>query len=292
MLLLQGQAAALGLERLAALNALSDAEFAVYSQRGEDGILEWLLQRVPVGSRRFIEFGVESYCEANTRFLLLNRNWKGLVIDGSPTNVEAIRKDPMFYSYGLTAICRFITRENINSLFRDAGFEGEIGVLSIDIDGNDYWVWEAIDCVNPAIVVCEYNAVFGDAYPVTIPYNKDFQRTAAHFSNLYYGASIGALIGLARKKGYVFLGTTSHANDAFFIRQDLAHHVVDRIERKVAAPSLVRESRGPDGNLTFLSGAARLQCIAGLPVLRLDNDEIVKLGDLASPYSEAWLSEM
>lgn len=144
ILLLEGKAAAFRLGSLETLNVLSDAEFTVYSQRGEDGILEWLLQRVPIGSKRFIEFGVDRYVEANTRFLLLNRNWKGLVIDASPTNVAAIHDDPIYYSYGLTAVCSFVTRENINRLFLGAGFGGDIGVLSIDIDGNDYWVWEAI----------------------------------------------------------------------------------------------------------------------------------------------------
>ena len=122
----------------------------------------------------FIEFGVETYRESNTRFLLVKDNWRGLVIDGSETNVASIRALSEYWRHDLTAVASFITRDNINDLFADAGFTGEVGLLSIDIDGNDYWVWEAIDVVSPVIVVVEYNSVFGPEAQVTVPYAADF----------------------------------------------------------------------------------------------------------------------
>ena len=128
------------------------------------------------------------FSESNTRFLLRKDNWRGLVIDGSPTNVSSIRRLPEFWQHELTAVASFITRDNINDLFRDAGYTGEIGLLSIDIDGNDYWVWEAIEVVSPVIVVVEYNSVFGPDATVTVPYDPAFTRRAAHHSNLYFGA--------------------------------------------------------------------------------------------------------
>jgi hypothetical protein len=158
-LFLQGQMAARGLPDR--LRTLSDAEFRVSSQWGEDGIIDWLVQRVAVPDARFIEFGVETFREANCRFLMQHRNWRGLVIDGNTEQIQALRNDKIFWMHDLTALGAFITAENINDLFRQAGFTGPIGLLSVDIDGADYWVLNAIDCIEPAIVVCEYNALLG-----------------------------------------------------------------------------------------------------------------------------------
>ena len=101
--------------------------------------------------------------------------------------------------HDLKPVPAFVTAENINTLIRDNGFAGEVGILSIDIDGNDYWVWKAISCVQADIVICEYNSRFGSERAVTIPYDPNFYRTEAHSSNLYFGASIRALTLLGQK---------------------------------------------------------------------------------------------
>jgi len=113
---LLGKQMAIGLARLDGVSTLSEAQFSVYSQYGEDGIIEWLLQKLPISLHRFIEFGVEDYTESNTRFLLQNRNWIGLVMDCSSEHVKRIQNDDMYWKYDLTAICKFVTRENINSI--------------------------------------------------------------------------------------------------------------------------------------------------------------------------------
>lgn len=169
-LILQGRRASVINNRIEKINSLADVEFKIYSQWGEDGIIEWLIHKLPISSKIFIEFGVENYKEANTRFLIKNHNWKGLVIDSNEKHIRRIRNDDLYWRYDLTALHAFITRDNINSTITNSGFSGKIGILSIDIDGNDYYIWEAIDAVKPDIVVCEYNAVFGDIYPITIPY--------------------------------------------------------------------------------------------------------------------------
>ena len=179
-------------------------EFRVFSQWGEDGILQFLLRHVPVTRKVFVEFGVQNYTESNTRFLLIKDNWSGLVLDGSEADIDFIKQDPIYWRYNLKAICAFITRENINGLLRDNGLTGEIGLLSVDIDGNDYWVWEQIDVVQPAIVIVEYNSRFGSQRAVTVPYDPAFVREKAHFSCAYYGASLPALVALGRRKGYAF----------------------------------------------------------------------------------------
>src|ERR1700738_1752390 len=149
---LQGRAAARALPRGRRIKDLSEVEFRVYSQWGEDGIIEWLAAHVPVPNRRFIEFGVETFHEANCRFLMHNRNWKGLVIDGSEANMASLRAQPYFWKHDLTAKSSFVTAENIDALITEAGFAGPLGILSIDVDGNDYWIWQAIQSVQPAIV--------------------------------------------------------------------------------------------------------------------------------------------
>ena len=124
----------------------------VFSQFGDDGIIQYLIQHLQVQPQSFVEFGVENYSEANTRFLLLNDNWRGLVLDGSEDSLEALRSEDIYWRHDLTAVAAFIDRDNINGLLARNGFSGRLGLLSIDIDGNDYWVWERIDCVTPSLV--------------------------------------------------------------------------------------------------------------------------------------------
>lgn len=288
LVLLVGRRACWDVARIEKVESLADVEFRVSSQWGEDGIIEWLVQTLDIQPRTFIEFGVEDYREANTRFLLQNRNWKGLILDGDQGNIAKIRNGSIYWRHDLNAVSAFITRENINSLVSEHGFAGPIGLLSVDIDGNDYWVWDAIEVVRPSVVVCEYNAVLGDVYPITIPYRADFQRTQAHHSNLYYGASISALRSVAKRKGYVMLGSNLAGSNAFFIERTLSDRISPKIRCTLARPSSIRESRDAAGGLTFLAGLERFKEIQDLPVVRVDTGETVTLGSLQNPYSDSW----
>ena len=122
---------------------------------------------------------MENYRESNTRLLLQLRNWRGLVIDGSSNNIQCIQEQEVSWRHQLDSFSEFITSENINYLISRSRMAGDIGLLSIDIDGNDYWVWRAITQVNPVVVVVEYNAVLGDLFPISIPYEPSFNRTCA-----------------------------------------------------------------------------------------------------------------
>jgi hypothetical protein len=274
---------------------LQEAEFRVSSQWGQDGIIDWLIERaeVPTAAQTFVEFGVEDYRQSNTRFLLQNRNWRGLIIDGDPAIVKAIRSDGLAWRYDLTARSAFITRENINELISGAGFGGEIGLLSIDIDGNDYWVWEALHTVRPIICICEYNAVFGNVHPISIPYDQHFSRTKAHPSNLYFGASIAALCSLAANKGYRFVGTNSAGNDAFFVRDDYASRFVnDSLQQIRSLPSRFRESRDGRGLNSYIGGLERLKEVSALQVVNVETESMMALRDLEAVYSDEWLDAM
>jgi hypothetical protein len=243
-------------------------EFQVFSQWGEDGIIQYLLRELPVKTKRFIEFGAEDYLESNTRFLLMHDNWSGLVIDGDQANTEKIRLGEVGWKYDLTVVQAFVDRDNINKLIKDAGFGGDVGILSIDIDGNDYWVWEAIDVVNPEIVICEYNSRFGDERTVTIPYDPKFERAKAHYSYLYAGASLPALCLLAERKGYYFVGASSGGNNAFFVRNDLKSPKLKPLTAKEGfVTGKFREARNKKGQLSYITAAEEQKMLAELPVI-------------------------
>ncbi|MCP1384368.1 hypothetical protein [Runella salmonicolor] len=203
-------------------SCLHDFEFKVFSQRGEDGIIQFLINNVaiPETSKVFVEFGVETYIESNTRFLLINNNWSGLVIDGDKDNTNFIKRDSIFYNYNLKVETAFITKSNINQILKKNNLTGEVGILSIDIDGNDYWIWESISSIDPIIVIIEYNSLFGNIRAITTPYDDNFQRTKYHYSNLLFGSSLKALCMLAERKKYSLVGTNSTGTNAFFIRND------------------------------------------------------------------------
>jgi hypothetical protein len=291
-LLLGGRAAALALPRSSAIRDLSDVEFRVFSQWGEDGIIEWLTSHVAVPNTRFVEFGVGNFYEANCRFLMLHRNWKGLVMDSSTEYMNSLRNDAIYWKYDLTAIPAFVSTENIDELITDNGFAGPLGILSIDIDGNDYWIWRAITAVDPAIVICEYNPLLGDTRAVSVPYDPAFTRFAGHFSGLYFGCSIAALWHLADRRGYTFVGTNSNGINAFFVRNDLADPVVALLKERRAFPSRHRDSRDAQGQLNYTAGAARFELIRHLPVVDVTTDEMILLGDMPEPYSERWIRDM
>jgi hypothetical protein len=278
LILLEGRRAAWEVAKLPVTTLLKRAGFGVFSQFDEDGIIQFLISHVEIKNQTFIEFGVEHYEESNTRFLLMNDNWQGLVMDGSEENVDYIKNDRVSRKYDLQSYCEFITKDNINELIRRAGFDPDLGLLSVDIDGNDYWVWEAINSIQPRIVVSEYNSVLG-LDPVSIPYQADFFRTKAHYSNLYYGCSLSALTHLAGKKGYVFVGSNLRGNNAFFIRKDLAGSFRELSAQEGYVSSLFREGRDKKGNMTLLRGLARRKLISHLPVVNVVTGQTAPLGE-------------
>lgn len=250
------------------VDSLHDVEFRVHSQFGDDGIIQWLTAHLPTLPKRFVEFGVEDYSESNTRFLMVHRNWAGLVMDGSRRNMRRLRSRRWYWRYDLSAVSRFVTRENVDALIAEWARERPVGLLHVDIDGNDYWVWDAIKCISPGIVIMEYNAVFGSERAITIPYRPDFQRFASHHSGQYAGASLAALTHLATVKGYALIGSNSAGNNAYFIRRDLLHGNIREVsvEQAFVRPNY-RETRDPAGRLDFLSFEERQANIRGLPVI-------------------------
>ena len=231
---------------------INDYEFSVFSQWGEDGILNYLINNLNIESKNFVEFGVENYLESNTRFILQNDNWSGLILDNDKKNIKEIQNHYYYWRHDLKAEYSHITSENINQILKDKFKQKSIGILSIDVDGNDYWIWKSIKEVDPQIVIIEYNSRFGKDRSVTVPYHPQFDRKKFHFSMLYYGASLKALCKLAESKNFKLVGTNKAGNNAFFVKKDLLNDQVQQTTiENCFRYGKFRESRDKKGELLF-----------------------------------------
>ncbi|MEY2399238.1 MAG: hypothetical protein QOJ00_2412 [Actinomycetota bacterium] len=269
MQLLAGSAEARSVRALGP-DQFRESEFGVFSQWGEDGIIQFLLAHVPIADRAFVEFGVEDYREANTRFLLQHDYWAGLILDRGQDHVEYVERSGLAWRHTIEARSSFLDCDNINQVIADGGMRGDIGLLSVDVDGNDYWLLDAIDVVAPRILVAEYNSLFGPTASVTVPYDPGFDRRTAHGSGLYYGASLTALTKAAERKGMSLVGCNRAGVNAFFVRSDLVGDIPTRTPHEAFVERQHREARAADGALLYTSGAeAQRALIAGAPLVTI-----------------------
>jgi hypothetical protein len=200
--------------------SLARYEHQVFSQSGEDGVIREIFRRIGTTNRYFVEFGVENGLENNTHFLL-QQGWRGSWIEGSEPMSRQIRE--AFHSYldqgTLSLLNSFVTAENISQLFSRLKVPLEFDLLSIDIDGNDYWIWKALDQWKPRVITVEYNGRFPPDYEWVMPYN------ASHCwdGNSHFGASLKSLELIGRAKGYKLVYCNFAGSNSFFIRADVAH---------------------------------------------------------------------
>tara|TARA_Y100000590_G_scaffold19021_1_gene22538 strand:+ start:5432 stop:6355 length:924 start_codon:yes stop_codon:yes gene_type:complete len=259
---------------------LSEVEFQVYSQWGEDGIIDWLVNKSPDIPKSFLEIGTENYKESNTRFLLVNKNWDGFIIEADKSSVKDIKSQRIYWKHNLTVENKFISQNNINTIIKKNNIPRKLGLLSLDIDGVDYWILKKLSVLEPSIIICEYNSLFGQKKAITVPYKNNYIRSNEHFSNLFYGASIRAFIDLLKKRNYFFIGTNSAGNNAFFVKQNIWKKVNKLITDKKIFDSKFRESRNSNGKLTFLNKKKSLQLIKNKIVIDLKNNKKRKLFEL------------
>jgi len=221
--------------RGAELPEFADVEFRTYSQNGEDGILLYLFSLLGTTNRTVVEICAGDGYECNAANLLVNHGWRGLLVDGDAAQVASGRQ---FYATCRntwiappTFVHEWITAENVNGSVARQGFGGSIDLLSLDLDGNDYWIWKALDCVIPRVVIIEFNNACGPDRSLTIAYRPDF-RLDLSCRPYRCGASLTALTKLARSKGYRLVGTDSRGVNALFVRDGLGESVLP--ERSVA----------------------------------------------------------
>jgi hypothetical protein len=202
----------------------NDHELRVRSQHGEDGLLFHIFDRAGVTTRRYVEFGFGDGRECNTAGLNELFGWTGLLIDRDLDGVEAARAH--YAGRGVQIVHDHVTAENINHLLADYD---EFDLLSVDIDGMDYWVWQAIRA-RPRVVVIEYNASLGAHRSITVPYDPQFDRSQHPGNGIYHGAAITALATLGAGKGYRLVGGDSSGTNAFFVRDDIPFVAVSPAE--------------------------------------------------------------
>jgi hypothetical protein len=197
---------------------LTARRFRVSSQNQEDGLTLALLSEVGVTERRFVEIG-SGLSGGNSGFLARECGWSGLMVDGHADHMAQVgRRFPT-----VTAVTAWVTRENVDDLITMHCGAGEPDLFSLDLDGNDYWIWEAMTACSPRIVILEYNSMFGANRSVTVPYDPAFDRHRHH--TMYYGASLTALARLSSRKGYRLVAVEPTGVNAFFVRNDLAPHI-------------------------------------------------------------------
>jgi hypothetical protein len=200
------------------ISKLNRYEFSAFSQNGEDGIIEEIFNRIGTTNQFFVEFGSSDGIESNSTYLLY-KGWNGLFIDGSQDNIDTIKRNCTgIISQGrLKALYSFITAENIEPLLKNADVPKEMDFLSIDIDRNDYYVWDAIKAYHPRVVCIEYNAVFRPGCEFVVTY----EATAVWDNSSHFGASIESLYKLGIRKGYKLVACCFAGVNAFFVREDL-----------------------------------------------------------------------
>lgn len=204
------------------LPKLDETGFRVFSQFEEDGKLLFIFSLLGMSNKCFVEIGSDDGVNSNSANLYFNFGWHGLFIDGNPKSIKRgrnfFRKYPHPWFYQPKFTCAKVTRENVNQLVEDAGIKGEIGLLSIDIDGNDYWVWDALNVINPQVVIIETHNEFG-LNNIVVPYDPDYFYPGKH--PVYHGASPVAMNKLANKKGYRLVGANELGFNFIFVRNDL-----------------------------------------------------------------------
>lgn len=217
---------------------LREQGFQVYSQSDEDGILLYLFALIDAGDGRIVDLGSSNVRGSNSANLIINHGWSALLVDGNEALVHEAKQfygnHPATRLYPPKLIKTWITAENVDTLIAENGFAGEIDLLSIDLDGVDWWIWKALSCVSPRVVVVEYQDIIGPDRALTVPYRPDFVAMRSYRVNQgeapnYAGASLPAFVKLGKEKGYRLVGCNRYGYNAFFVRNDLGQNLLPEI---------------------------------------------------------------
>ena len=264
---------------------LWDYEVQVFSQWGEDGIISFLLHRLGIVKPNFLEIGAGNFTECNSRFAVEASQANAYLVDGRDDLVSTVLDSGLLWKSSLFAESIFVTLGNTSEIW-DRAYQslGNVDVVSLDLDGNDFWILKELQLHSASVVVCEYNPLFGWLQKLTIPYTEDFDRTKAHFSNLYYGMSLRAAIHVMDEKLFTFVGSNLVGNNAFFVRNDLVQKIDLPIpNQNDLSPYCnwnIRESRDKTGNLTYLDKEEGIKLIQNCSLLDLSTGEVVTIREL------------
>jgi hypothetical protein len=199
------------------LAALRASEVRVHSQNGEDGILAYLLGRIGSTTREVVEFGIGDGSECCAANLVLTFGWTAHLLEANGDDAAAAAALYAERAPGRVHVDHEAVEPDTVDELLSRHVSQTFDVLSVDVDGNDYWVLDALTAVRPRVIVVEYNASFGPERSVTIPYTRGFDRYRAHASGFYHGASLTALARLGERRGYVLAGCDSRGTNAFLV---------------------------------------------------------------------------
>ncbi|MFO7723368.1 MAG: hypothetical protein R6V49_09135 [Bacteroidales bacterium] len=222
------------------LPGIENTGFKVFSQFEEDGKLVYIFSIIGIKNKTFIEIGADDGINSNCANLYFHFGFHGLFIDGNATSVKRGRRfyarHPNPWYYQPKFVCAMVKKENINQLVEEAGYAGEVDLLSIDIDGNDYWVWEALEVASPRVVIIETHVEFG-FHDIVVPYDPDYVFPGRH--PVYHGASPVAMVKLARRKGYRLVGANAYGSNFIFVKEELCgEHLPEKsVEEVLVHPS-------------------------------------------------------
>ena len=254
---------------------INDLDFKVFSQNGEDGIIDYLLFSLNIDKPKFIEIGVGDYSECNTRFIFERSSPKGLIVDCIENLSNKISKNIKLTNGDIIILEKLISSENINSILKKYDFDKNVDLFSLDIDGIDYWVLKELPKDFSKVAVIEFNSTFGSKKAVTVPNQKSFNRTKSHYSNLYFGASLKAIVDLMKKKNFVFVGTDLFRINAFFVSKKYIKKIKLNIPKYKNlykfTNSNIRESRSKKYSLTYLSGKNKIKKIYDCNIVDVSN---------------------
>jgi hypothetical protein len=259
---------------------LWDAEVKVFSQWGEDGILDFICEKIGLTKPRVLEIGAGNFTECNSRFLVENRNASVVLVDGRKDLILNVNSSSLKWRTHIFALEEWVTSKNINEIIRSAKNKiNGVDIFSIDLDGNDYWIVEAADLHEIQLIVVEYNPLFGSDFAVSVPSDDYFNRTMKHHSCLYYGASLRAFNHILNQKGFIFIGSNRVGNNAFFVSTEASHLIPFSPDpnNDCFFDWRVRESRGRSSQLSYLSGEERIIEIQNLPLVDLVTTKITNL---------------
>ena len=209
-----------------ALPNIMDSGYRIFSESDEDGILHYIFSLAQTTNKKLLDIGAGGLKGSNTANLLLNHGWIGLLIEGNKNAAirteQFYKKHPATRNFPPKVVNDLVTSKNINALLMDNGYKGEIDLLCIDIDGLDYWIWKAIDCITPRVVLVEYQCIWGPEEAVSVPDSDNFQAEYVDQFGVYSGASLAAFVSLACIKGYRLVACNRYGYNAFFVRNDVA----------------------------------------------------------------------
>lgn len=209
---------------------LCDTGFRNYSQFEEDGILLYLFAAIGTTNKLFVDIGSGDGINSNCANLAINFGWHGLFIDGNERNINNgksyYEKHPDAWAFPSKFIHAFVQRENINQIIEQQGFSGNVDLVSIDLDGNDYWIWDALAIIQPRVVIIETHIEFG-LRSIVVPYDKDYFYPGKHPD--YHGASPEAMVKLANKKGYRLVGSNLYGFNTIYVRRGIGEDVLPEV---------------------------------------------------------------